>query len=147
MLAVLTVVLLDTADNSSTAEPARSLSLQDYSPTVVLYTSSNETVDSYIDLVENEGSSVKNPGKPINHALLEFGENNINDYHTKYVIAAEFNQSDPFSVLLNAMYSSLAFHAAPISLNLLTNALLKHANTGSSITVINHPLPAKQVRS
>ena len=135
------------ADNSSTAEPARNLSLQDYSPTEVLYTSGNEIVDSYIDLVKNEGSSVKNSGKPINHALLEFGENNINDYHTKYVIAAEFNQSDPFSVSLNAMYSSLAFHAAPISLNLLTNALLKHANTGRSITVINHPLPAKQVRS
>jgi hypothetical protein len=124
--------------------------LKDYSPTEVLYTSSNELnelLDSYIDIAENEGSSVKNPGKPINHALVELAEN-ISDYHTKYIVAAEFNDSDPVSVSLNAMYSPTAFHAAPISLNLLTNAVLNnHTDKNSSITVINHPLETKQVRS
>jgi hypothetical protein len=49
--------------------------------------------------------------------------------------------------LLNAMYSSIAFHAAPISLNLLTNAALKSKNSTKLITVTNHPLKPKQVNS
>jgi hypothetical protein len=120
------------------------LSLKDYSPTEVLYTNSNESFDAYIDLVEKGGSSVKIPEKPINHALLEIAEN-IRDYHTKYIVAAEFNDSNPF-MSLNAMYSSAAFHSAPISLNLLTNTVLKRTDEKRSIRVTNHPLETKQVR-
>jgi hypothetical protein len=138
------VVLVSTYSTAQSAEPARILSLKDYGPTEVLYTSSNESFDAYIDLVEYEGSSVKNPGKPINHALMDIAEN-IMDYHTKYIVAAEFNDSNPF-MTLNAMYSSAALHAAPISLNLLTNAVLKQTDENRSITVTNHPLETKQVR-
>jgi hypothetical protein len=153
VLAVLTVVLVNTAYDQSTAEPARNLSLKDYGPTEVLYTSSNDVLNtsseelkSYINLVESEGSDVKNPGKPINHAFVEFAEN-MRDYHTKYIVAAEFNKSDPVNVSLNAMFSPTAFHAAPISLNLLTNAVLNSQGKNGSITVINHPLETQQVRS
>ena len=146
VLAVLTVVLVDTQSTAGSAEPARSLSLKDYSPTevLVLYKKRSGLFDIYLDLVENEGSSVKIPGKPVNHALAEFAEN-IVDYRTKYIVAAEFNDSDQV-MSLNAMYSSAAFHAAPISLNLLTNAILKQEDEKRSITVINHPLKAKEVR-
>jgi hypothetical protein len=148
VLAVLTVVLINIYSTAQSAESARILSLKDYSPTEVLYTrtSSNESFIVYEDLVKNESSSVKNPGIPVNHALKEIAENN-RDYHTKYIVAAEFNDSNPFtSIPLNAMYSSTAFHSAPISLNLLTNAVLKHSNESRSITIINHPLETKQVR-
>jgi hypothetical protein len=144
VLAVLTVVLIDIYSTAQSAEPARILSLKDYSPTEVLYTGSNESFNVYKDLVEKERSSVKNPEKPINHVLKEIAENN-RDYRTKYIVAAEFNDSNPF-ILLNAMYSSTAYHSAPISLNLLTNAVLKHRDENRSITVINHPLERKQVR-
>jgi hypothetical protein len=116
--------------------------LKDYSPTEVLYTNSNESFNVYEDLVEKEHSSVKNLSQPINHALKEIAEKN-SDYHRKYIVAAEFNDS---MMLLNAMYSSTAFHSAPISLNLLTNAFLKDRDEKRSITVINHPLETKQVR-
>jgi hypothetical protein len=143
-LAVLTVVLVSTYRIAQSAEHAQTLSLNDYGPTEVLYTNSNQSFDIYVDLVESEGSSVKIPGRPINHALLEIAQN-ITDYHTKYIVAAEFNDSNPF-MALNAMYSSAAFHSAPISLNLLTNAVLKHTDEHRSITVTNHPLETKQVR-
>jgi len=140
VLAVLTVVLVNIP---STAEPALILSLRKYSPTEVLWTNCTDSFNVYEELVRNEGSSVKNPGKPINHALMEIAEKNT-DYSTQYIVAAECNDSNPFS--LNAMYSSTAFHSAPISLNLLTNAILKSTDAGRSITVINHPLVKKQVR-
>jgi hypothetical protein len=144
VLAVLTVALISIYNPAQSAEPARILSLKDYSPTEVLYTDSKEQFNFYEFLVKNERSSVKRPEEPVNHALKEIAENN-RDYHTKYIVAAEFNDSDPF-MPLNAMYSSTAFHSAPISLNLLTNAVLKSANENRSITVINHPLETKQVR-
>lgn len=142
VLAVLTVVLIDIYSTAQSAEPARILSLKDYSPTEVLYTSSNKSFNVYEDLVEKEDSSVKSLSQPINHALKEIAEKN-SDYHRKYIVAAEFNDS---MMLLNAMYSSTAFHSAPISLNLLTNAVLKDRDEKRSITVINHPLETKQVR-
>jgi len=144
VLAVLTVVLVGIQSRAQSAEPARILSLKDYSPTEVLYNKSNESFNIYECLVKNEGSSVKNPGKPINHALMEIAENNRN-YRTQYIVAAEFNESHSLKSL-NAMYSSAAFHSAPISLNLLTNAVLNHRDKNRSITVINHPLETKQVR-
>lgn len=153
VLAILTVTLVSNGSSGSTEEPALTLSLKNYGQTEVLYSSSVESADwnidnSYRDTVQSLNSYVKNPGKPINHALLEAGENNINDYRTKFIVAAEFNASDsPNVALLNSMYSSTAFHAAPISLNLLTNAVLKSKNPTKLITVTNHPLKAKQVKS
>jgi hypothetical protein len=142
VLAVLTVVLVNIPSTAQPAEPERNLSLKDYGSTEVLCTNSSELFDIYKGLVENEDSIVKNPGKPINLALMEIAENNGN-YRTQYIVAAEFNDSNR----LNAMYSSAAFHSAPISLNLLTNAVLKqHTDESRSITVINHPLETKQVR-
>lgn len=150
VLAVLTVVLVNTG---STAEPARTLSLRDYSPTEVLYSSNVTTVDwgvndSYIELIESVDSSVNNSQESVNCALVQVGRNNVNNYHKQFVVAAEFNASNLSEVsLLNGMYSSIVFHAAPVSLNLLTNAVLKAKDQNKSITVINHPLEAKQVRS
>jgi hypothetical protein len=152
LLAILTVVLVTNGSTGSTEEPALTLSLKNYGQTEVLYSSSVESTgwnisNSYIDTVQSLNSYVKNPGRPINHALLEVGENNINDYRTKFIVAAEFNASDsPNVALLNAMYSSIAFHAAPISLNLVTNAVLQSKDPTKLITVSNHPLKPKQVK-
>jgi hypothetical protein len=151
-LAVFTVVLEVIVRTENSTEPARTLSLRDYSPSEVLYSSGVESVDwtvnySYIDLVVSMGSSFNNPGIPINHALMQVGKNNINNYRRKFIVAAEFNASDlPQVSLLNAMYSSTAYHAPPISLNLLTNAVVSSEARNKSITVINHPLEPKQVR-
>lgn len=138
------MVLVDIQSTAQSAEPARILSLKDYSPTKVLYTSSSESFKVYENLVKNNGSSVEKPGKSINHALMDIAENNRN-YHRQYIVAAEFNDSNPF-MSLNAMYSSAAYHSAPISLNLLTSAVLKRTDEKRSITVINHPLETKRVR-
>lgn len=151
-MAIVTVILAGSGNTDTAAEPARILSLRDYGPTEVLYSSDVQSVDwsvddSYIDFVKSVGSSVNNPGKPVNHALLEVGKDSIKNYHTKFIVAAEFNASDSAGVsILNAMYSSSAFHAAPISLNLMTNAVISSKDSSKSVTVINHPLKSREVR-
>lgn len=145
------MILADSRGTVTAAEPARNLSLRDYSPSEVLCSSDVESnwnvTDLYIGLVKSVGSSVSNPEKPINHALLQVGQNSINSYRTEFIVAAEFNASDSSGVsLLNAMYSSVAYHAAPISLNLLTNAVISSKDPNKSITIINHPLESKEVR-
>lgn len=53
------------------------------------------------------------------------------------IVAAEFNKST-----INGLFSSIALHAAPISLNLISNSLLKSDPVTSSnqITTVNHPV-------
>jgi hypothetical protein len=70
----------------------------------------------------------------------------MQEYRTKFIIAAEFNSSSSGAGMLNAMFSSTAIHSAPISLNVLTNAVLKKNSRGKSITAVNHPLPNREVR-
>ena len=55
----------------------------------------------------------------------------------KTVVAAEFNKSTA-----NGLFSSVGLHAAPISLNLISNAVLQSdpATSSNRITTINHPL-------
>jgi len=43
------------------------------------------------------------------------------------------------------MFSSTAIHSAPISLNILTNTVLKNNSQEKSITAINHPLHSIEV--
>ena len=38
-------------------------------------------------------------------------------------------------------YNNEALHAAPVSLNAFTNALLRIYDTECSISAVNHPLP------
>lgn len=53
------------------------------------------------------------------------------------IAAAEFNSSGK---IINAMYSNLALHGAPVSINLITNAILKSlVGDEFSISATNNP--------
>lgn len=61
-------------------------------------------------------------------------------YKKSLVVAAEFNSTE-LEPLANVLYSNLAFHALPISLNLIMNTVLKvYAGEQYSIEVANSPL-------
>lgn len=84
--------------------------------------------------------------------ILDVGIKNIAQFREMIIVGAEFNQSK-FSngsnyVQLNAMYSTIALHGLPISLNTITNSLLKFlSGKDYSITAINHPLEKKTASS
>lgn len=60
-------------------------------------------------------------------------------YRKKLIVAAEFNSTEHEPVV-NVMYSNLALHGLPISLNLIMNSILKaYAGNEFSIEVANSP--------
>lgn len=61
-------------------------------------------------------------------------------YRQKLIAAAEFNETDK-EPLVNVMYSNLALHGLPISLNLVMNTILKvYAGDEFSIECANSPM-------
>jgi hypothetical protein len=143
-MALLTVTL--SANTGGTTEPARVMSLSDYGVTDVLYSvnhGSPASSDKYEEFIKLTGSSVTEV-EDVCTSLLFAGESDIQKYHTKFIIAAEFNSSSGVEVL-NAMFSSNAIHSAPVSLNVLTNFVLKNISQEKSITAVNHPLQSREV--
>lgn len=70
---------------------------------------------------------------------------NLAYYKRHMIVAAEFNSSDD---LLTVMYSNFALHGAPISLNLITNVLIKSlAGEKYDIQLSNAPLREFNVNS
>lgn len=51
-------------------------------------------------------------------------------YYEQFIVAGELNMSK-----VNALYSSYASHAAPLSINLMTNTILKNMTTKSTAKV------------
>lgn len=74
----------------------------------------------------------------ISDALLEAGEKNIAKYRHNYLVAANETNSS-----ITAMYSTVPFNSPPLSLNLVTNTILRtvvYPNSKQRIIVENHPL-------
>jgi len=144
-MTILTVIL--SGNTGRTTQSPRIMNLGDYGATEVLY-SVNQSPEgwnnTYKEFVKLTGSSVTEV-EDVSLSLLFTGESNMQKYHTKFIIAAEFNSSSSGVGVLNAMFSSSAIHSAPISLNALTNSVLKRNSPKKSITVTNHPLHSKEV--
>ncbi|XP_069681460.1 phospholipid-transporting ATPase ABCA3-like [Periplaneta americana] len=147
VLVVLTLVLSD--DSVDESEPALTFSLKDYGASEVLYTSNGDHKDwsdKYVELVKEAGSNandVTGTGNNITEALMQRGNADLASYRSKYIIAAEFT-SNAIAPVLNALHSSAAYHGAPTSINMLSNAVLSALAPGKSITVTNHPFENKE---
>lgn len=125
---------------SSVASPPLEMSLAAYGQTSVYITadpSAKNVTDAYNRLIQKEGSEPFQNNSYIINKLLAESEENIARFRTKMVVAAEFNRTTA-----NGLFSSIALHAAPISLNMISNALLQSDSTTSSnkITTVNHPI-------
>lgn len=143
-MALLTVTL--SGNTGRTSQSPRIMNLGDYGATEVLY-SVNQSPEgwnnTYEEFIKLTGSSVTEVDD-VSSSLLIAGESNMQKYRAKFIIAAEFSSSSGVGVL-NAMFSSSAIHSAPISLNALTNSVLKRNSPKKSITVTSHPLHSKEV--
>jgi hypothetical protein len=69
--------------------------------------------------------------------LISAGIQDLGAYREKYIVAGELNASS-----VTAMYSSIPNHAAPLSVNLMSNAILMamQGNQNYKIDVTSHPL-------
>lgn len=76
----------------------------------------------------------------LNQSLMDFAI-----YRRSLVVAAEFNRTEE-ELIVNVMYSNLALHGIPISLNLIMNSVLKaFAGDQYSIEAANSPLSSDSV--
>ncbi|KAF5283848.1 hypothetical protein FQA39_LY04668 [Lamprigera yunnana] len=126
--------------------------LQQYGTTNVFYSSQNSDTllkgisQHYNNIVKDQQSNAIDVAN-VTEAIINEGVRNIEFYKQHLVIAAEFFQlgEERFA---KAMYSNNAIHGSLISLNLLTNAILKGLTSDQySVTVQINPLPGPKVHA
>ncbi|KOC60391.1 ABC transporter A family member 6 [Habropoda laboriosa] len=110
----------------------------------VLYSSKNETIGKgYRDSVKFYGGSVTEVERntSVTQALLDHAVQDIAEFRNNYIVSAEFNITNDV-LYANAFYSGIAIHSVPLTMNLLSNALIKSASGGEySIHVSSQKLP------
>ena len=76
--------------------------------------------------------------------IIEKGAEDITKYRNQLVAGADVVSNEDGSRLnFKCLFNSVPLHALPVSVNLMSNAVLKHFNAvnSKSINVINHPFP------
>ncbi|XP_025602069.2 phospholipid-transporting ATPase ABCA1-like [Athalia rosae] len=130
----------------STSSLTRPLDLSLYPNSEALIYSEYDTMgDTYKRIVEGQGGK----GTPVKtdvsltEALLQRAVEDIDYYREQIIVAAEFN-STPDSLIANGLYGGAATLSAPLTVNLLSNALLKtFAGDGYSISTRIGSLPQR----
>ncbi|XP_078049321.1 phospholipid-transporting ATPase ABCA3 isoform X2 [Augochlora pura] len=111
----------------------------------VLYSSLNTSMGKYYkSAVESFGGTATEVAgnMSVTHALLDQSIKSISEYRNRYIASAEFNITDE-GLYVNGFYSGIALHSLPITVNLLSNALIKSvAGEEYSIHVSNQKLPS-----
>ena len=140
----------------------RVMQLSDYEAPISVYPDNvsenlKGVFDQYEKLVTDNSAEAKKYGN-ISDSLLKVGENDLLDYRKNYVIGGDFapllpqeilpflpsSIDIPFNIsLLTGLYNSIPKHSRPLSMNYISNALLRHldGNGNRTITTSNHPLP------
>lgn len=72
----------------------------------------------------------------------------IAEYRNNFVVSAEFNATENNTILANGFYSGIALHSVPLTMNLLSNTLIKaFAGDQYSILISRQQLPNMLVSS
>lgn len=101
--------------------------LEAYSDAEVLYKSDLPNLGRmYESFVRPSAENVVSlEGQSVHDALLKYGRDYPSDYKFNLVIAAEFNRSSNNIVKLNGYYGDLPSIGVPVTINAMSNALLK----------------------
>lgn len=79
-------------------------------------------------------------GFSVFQTIENLGRDDLAAYRERHIIACDVNQST-----FNAMFSTIPNHAAPLSINIATNSILKKLNPSDNfrIEVTNHPFVSR----
>ncbi|OAD58503.1 ATP-binding cassette sub-family A member 3 [Eufriesea mexicana] len=103
------------------------LELSMYRHPKAFYSSTNETIGTeYKNSIQYFGGFAKATEENISvtQALLDRAVRDIAEYRNNYIVSAEFNTSGEV-LYANGFYSGLATHSIPLTVNLLSNTLIK----------------------
>ncbi|XP_017876215.1 ABC transporter A family member 1-like [Ceratina calcarata] len=109
-----------------------------------VYSSENRTIGTCYEKSVNYAGGIAEDARnmSVSDALLDRAREDIARYRNNYVASVEFNVSDTGTLLANALYSGTAIHSVPLTINLLSNALIKSvAGDEYSIRVSSQKLP------
>lgn len=145
LLPLFSVVLIglsyDTPSDSTNIFP---LELNMYKHPKALYSFKNESIGTENSIqIKYFGGITENveQNTSVTQALLDRAIQNIAEYRNNYIVSAEFNISDGV-LYANGFYSGIAIHSVPLTINLLSNALIKSiAGDEYSIHVSSQKLP------
>ena len=129
--------------NTRTEYDPLTLNLETYGESAHYYYHDNDTVDisqAYGKVVGDQGELISTGN--FTEFILDVGLDDISKYRQLLVAGADFSKDNSMKNL-TCLYNSVPLHALPVSVNLMSNALLKHyyEDVDKSIIVINHPFP------
>ncbi|XP_067203645.1 ATP-binding cassette sub-family A member 17-like isoform X1 [Linepithema humile] len=121
------------------------LQLDMYRHSKAFYSSNEDTMgQKYRDTIKYFGGiSAERTAPDINviNALLNVSTENIAEYRNNFIVSAEFNATGN-ETLVNGLYSGLAIHSVPLTVNLLSNSFIKaFAGDQHSILISRQALP------
>ncbi|BES94947.1 ATP-Hypothetical protein cassette sub-family A member [Nesidiocoris tenuis] len=106
--------------------------------TVLIVNRKNDSLGSAFEsLVTKSGGEYEEvPNKSIVPALLDLAKTNLSKYRSNTIVAYESKHGQNHTT---GLYSTLAYHSAPILCGLLTNAYLQHLNLTARVSTYNYP--------
>ncbi|XP_008203624.1 retinal-specific phospholipid-transporting ATPase ABCA4-like [Nasonia vitripennis] len=104
---------------------------------------------AYNKVAEEAGGKATNVGNSsLSEALINYAKNDLTAYENKLIAAAEVNSSMFAGYSASALYSNKAVFSLPISVNLMTNTLIKSVlGEQYSISVSSQTMISKYNRS
>ena len=134
--------------------PALTLNLSKFDSNYVPYRSNQDpTSESIAHLYASQFNGTDSVTQHVTNDTLEDyligkGEQSVSVYNVRYLIAGDFNtskdsESNSTMIKARAHFNNQAYHTPAMSLNALSNALIKHVSgsENASISTVNHPLP------
>ncbi|KMR04580.1 atp-binding cassette sub-family a member 3 [Lasius niger] len=114
-----------------------------------LYSSDNEIIgQKYRDVIQYFGEAKRVADISVTNVLLNSSMRDIAEYRNNFVVSAEFNATENNTILANGFYSGIALHSVPLTMNLLSNTLIKaFAGDQYSILISRQQLPNMLVSS
>ncbi|CAL7939780.1 unnamed protein product [Xylocopa violacea] len=145
LLPLLSVVLMGLSYNTpSDSTNVFPLELNMYRYPKSVYSCTNRTIGiEYKNSVKHFGGFVKEieQNTSVTNVLLDHAIQDIAEYRMNYIVSAEFNISNDI-LYANGFYSGIAMHSIPLTMNLLSNTLIKStAGNEYSIHVSSQKLP------
>ena len=149
---VLMYLIVPRSERMSMASHPLALNLDIFDRTTVVYGGGNSTqttmlADAYRsqlegsvhELVHVNDMAKYNSNVGVHSYLVDRGRESSYAYKYGYFVAATFESDGTDEVICTALFNYDAYHTAPISLNLIDNALLRHyVGPGYSIQTTNH---------
>lgn len=133
------------SNHGFTSDPSLLLDIQNiYGKTDSFYESTSDVLsrsisDKYEEILHEKNSNIHALDDP-DKFISNYAHESLANYYKRLIVGGSFKESNG-KLNLTAWFNGFPYHAEPLSLLLLDNAILKSIVKSGSITLTNDPLP------